>query len=276
MVIGKIEVSGTNTTVIWSSEIPKGLVGGKVQIEYTDDIWSKLNKTVVFRGAVTRDVLDNGNEVIIPAEVLSRSGTNFYVGVYGTDAENDLGIPTFWAKLGVIRDAADPNDDPAADPSLPIWARLLERIPDWQAPPDSDNHILNRTHWSSIEPVDCVYDGNPEGRKSVYVADGYTFVKMSDAVMTAEDLIGATCVLHTVSAPDEDMPLVITEDMIEDGTTMGYPALLVGEFIVAAQADFSIYGLYVEKGVYFLHYSEDNSQIECLLRSRDTKEITEV
>jgi len=38
MVIAKIEVSGTNATVIWSSEIPKGLVGGKVQIEYVSGI----------------------------------------------------------------------------------------------------------------------------------------------------------------------------------------------------------------------------------------------
>lgn len=183
MVIGKIEVSGTNATVIWSSEIPKGLVGGKVQIEYTDEIWEKLNKTVVFRGAVTRDVLDNGNEVVIPAEVLSRSGTNFYVGVYGTDAENDLGIPTFWAKLGVIRDAADPNDDPAADPSLPVWARLLERTPDWQAPPEHDNHILNRTHWSAVEPVDNTFNGDMTGKYTVMLEEGYYLVKVSDAVL---------------------------------------------------------------------------------------------
>ena len=95
MVIAKIEISGTTATVIWSKEIPMGLVGGRVQIEYTDERWNTLNKTVVFRGAVTKDVLDDGNDIVIPAEVLSRSGINFYVGVYGTDAENNIGIPTF-------------------------------------------------------------------------------------------------------------------------------------------------------------------------------------
>ena len=90
MIIGKIKVSGTTATVDWSTEIPKGLVGGKVQIEYTDDIWSGLNKTVVFRSSITRDVLENGSEVIIPADVLERSGVKLYVGVYGTDAENNL------------------------------------------------------------------------------------------------------------------------------------------------------------------------------------------
>lgn len=261
MNVAKIEVSGTTATVIWSAEIPKGLVGGKVQIDYVDDAWAELNKTVVFRGAVTRDVLDNGSEVIIPAEVLSRSGVNLYVGVYGTDAENDLGIPTFWAKLGVIRDAADPNDDPAADPSLPIWARLLERTPDWQAPPGDDNHILNRTHWTGIEQVENTFDGNLDGKKYLSVGNGYCFVKMSDRVLTQDDLVGAICTLRNVEDEPEDILLEITESMIEDGTSAGYPALLVGEFLVAAYRDFNIYGLYVEKGVYFLHYSENGSVV---------------
>ena len=168
MNIAKIEVSGTTATVVWSTEIPKGLVGGTVLIDYKDDVWAGLNKTVVFRGSVTKDVLDNGSEVIVPAEVLSRSGVNLYVGVYGTDAENNLGIPTFWAKLGVIRDATDPKEDSAADPALPIWARLLERTPDWQAPPGDDNHILNRTHWTGIEQVENTFDGNLEGKKYIY------------------------------------------------------------------------------------------------------------
>lgn len=259
MVIGKIEVSGTNATVIWSSEIPKGLVGGKVQIEYTDDVWSNLNKTVVFRGAVTRDVLDNGNEVTIPAEVLSRSGTNFYVGVYGTDAENNLGIPTFWAKLGVIRDAADPNGDPAADPSLPVWARLLERTPDWQAPPDSDNHILNRTHWSSTEAVDNTFDGNLEGRIYYVVDETLVFVKMYDEFLTAEELVGATVVIYeNDSGTPEEGEVFISEDFVDDLSSDGIPVLSIGEAIFSVQNDFSFYGYSIEKGVYFACYTENS------------------
>ena len=264
MVIGKIEVSGTNASVIWSTEIPKGLVGGRVQIEYTDERWDTLNKTVVFRGAVTKDVLDNGGDIVIPAEVLSRSGINFYVGVYGTDAENNIGIPTFWAKVGVIRDATDPELDPNSNPDLPVWARLLERTPDWQAQPGSDNYIRNRTHWSAIEKVDRTFDGNLEGRTCIPVVNGYTFVKITDTVLTEADLVGSTVVLRTFSAPDEDAAITITEGMIQDGSSQGYPALLVGEFLVSAYADFSIYGLYVEKGVYFLYYSEDGVPVGCV------------
>jgi len=261
MVIAKIEISGTSATVIWSKEIPKGLVGGKVQIEYVDERWNQLNKTVVFRSSITRDVLENGSEVIIPADVLEKSGVKLYVGVYGTDAENNLGLPTFWANLGVIRDAADPEADPNANASLPVWARLLERTPDWLAPPGTDDHILNRTHWTAIEHVDNTFDGNLNGRKYLSIGNGYCFVKISDRVLSKEDLVGSTCVLRTVEEPSEDATIEITEGMLQNGESEGYPALLVSEFIVAAFRDFAIYGLYVEKGVYFLHYSEDGEVV---------------
>lgn len=254
MNIAKIEVSGTSATVVWSNEIPKGLVGGKVLIDYKDEAWSELNKTVVFRGAVTRDVLDNGSEVFIPAEVLSRSGVNLYVGVYGTDAENNLGIPTFWAKLGVIRDAADPNDDPAADPSLPVWARLLERIPDWQAPPGDDNHILNRTHWRSVESVDHTFTGDMTGKTVITAGDGYHFVKVSDALVTAEDLVGA---IVTLCEGDEEGTMEIPENAIQDLSSDGFPAIAVSEFIICVQQDFAAFGMTFETGVYFLCVTED-------------------
>ena len=262
MVIGKITVSGTNATVDWSTEIPKGLVGGKVHIEYTDDIWSELNKTVVFRGAVTRDVLDNGNEVIIPAEVLSRSGTNLFVGVYGTDAENDLGLPTFWAKLGVIRDAADPEGDPASDPSLPVWAKLLERTPDWQAAPGSDNHILNRTHWKEMRVGHNVYDGSLDGRKYITLQDGMDYVKISDTVLTEKELVGSTIFLQLATDPPEQFTMDITEDLIFDlRIEEGVPVIAAHEAVMCVQADFTLFGMNIEKGVYFLRGSENGELV---------------
>lgn len=261
IVVAKIKVTDATAEVLWSQDIPKGLVGGRVLIEYADDKWNELNKTVVFRGAVTRDVLSNDSEVIIPAEVLSRSGINFYVGIYGTNAEKNLGVPTFWAKVGVIRDAADPNEDPAADPSLPVWAGLLERTPDWNALPSTDNHILNRTHWSVLANVDFRFDGNLENRNVIPITDGYTFVKVSDQVMTEAALLESTFTIHTISAPDEDINVKITEDMIMDGASEGFPVLIVGEYIVSAMTDFDIYGFHIEKGLYFLYYAQENTPI---------------
>ncbi|MBQ9169186.1 MAG: hypothetical protein IJX67_12400 [Oscillospiraceae bacterium] len=263
MVIGKIKVSGTTATVDWSIEIPKGLVGGKVQIEYTDDIWSGLNKTVVFRGSVTRDVLDNGNEVIIPAEVLSRSGSNLFVGVYGTDAEKDLGLPTFWAKLGVIRDAADPEGDPASDPSLPVWAQLLERTPDWLASADSDNHILNRTHWNETQYVDNTFDGNLDGKHHLMLDDGFYMVKVSDTVLGESDLVGATIEVYE---DGEIGSVAIPSDMIQDLSSDGIPVIAVSEAIFCVQQNFSFYGFSFEAGTYFMCIVENGESV-CYVKS---------
>lgn len=258
IVVAKIRVTGSNAEVLWSQDIPKGLVGGRVLIEYADSCWDGLNKTVVFRGAVTKDVLENGPEVIIPSDVLSRSGINLYVGVYGTNAENKLGIPTFWAKVGVIRDAADPNDDPLADSSLPVWAKLLERRPDWNAPVGNDNHILNRTHWKEVQVANNTYDGSLEGRTFQTIEDGYTFVKVSNRVLSEEDLVGATVVIHSVGEDAGDDVLEITQEMIYDlRVEMGFPVIAAGEFMMCVQSDFHLYGIYVEKGVYFLRADQD-------------------
>ena len=263
MVIARIEVSGTNATVVWSTEIPKGLVGGKVQIEYTDEQWTNLNKTVVFRGAVTRDVVDNSSEVEIPAEVLSRSGTNLYVGVYGTDTESNLGLPTFWAKLGIIRDAADPNIDPNANPDLPIWAQLLERTPDWQAHPGSNNHILNRTHWYETEIIDHTFNGDMTGRTVVAAGEGYFLVKVSDVVLNADDLVGE---IVTIAVGSTEFCEEISEDDIYDMNVEGIPAVAAGEAVICVQQTFSVYGMTYDPGVYFLCMVDDDGQAEAYVK----------
>ena len=258
IVVAKIRVTAATAEVLWSQDIPKGLVGGRVLIEYADEKWNELNKTVIFRGAVTRDVLSNDTEVIIPAEVLSRSGMNFYVGVYGTNAEKNLGVPTFWAKVGVIRDAADPDGDPAADPALPVWAGLLERTPDWNALPGTDNHILNRTHWKEIHETDCTFDGNLAGREYIALYDGYNFVRVSDAVLGAQDLIGATAIAYE---DGETGSITISEDYIQDLSSDGIPVVMVSEFIVSIQYDFTFYGYFLKAGTYFACITENEQTV---------------
>lgn len=126
MELAKIEVTGTRARVIWSRPIPKGIVGATISVTYKDPVWDGLVKTVVFRGCVTRDVVNAGEVVTIPHEVAERANTALLVGISGTDAENNLVIPTFWADLGTVRPAADPSGDPSADPSLPAWEQVLQ------------------------------------------------------------------------------------------------------------------------------------------------------
>ena len=128
MKIAEVKVGKTTCKVTPLVLIPQGIVGATISIEYTDPAWDGLQKTVVFRSAVTKDVLDAGNEVVIPAEVVSRAGVNLYMGVYGVGADGRMVIPTIWKELGLVHGAAAPSGDASSDPSLPVWAQIQAMI----------------------------------------------------------------------------------------------------------------------------------------------------
>lgn len=130
MKIAEVRVSGCRCETVRLEPIPRGIVGAVVAVEYTDPAWDSLRKTVVFRGAATKDVLDAGNEIVIPAEVVSKAGGSLYMGVYGVDAENHVAIPTIWTELGVIQGAATPSGDASTAPSLPVWAQIQAMVGD--------------------------------------------------------------------------------------------------------------------------------------------------
>ena len=128
MRIAEVKVAKTTCETTRLVPIPKGIVGATVSIEYTDSAWDGLQKTVVFRSAVTKDVLAAGNEVVVPAEVVSRAGVNLYMGVYGVGADGRMVIPTIWTELGLVNSAAAPSGDTSTDPSLPVWAQIQAAI----------------------------------------------------------------------------------------------------------------------------------------------------
>ena len=132
MEIAKVHVSGILAGTVYCKPIPAGIVGATVRFEYADPLWDGLTKTVVFKGACTKDVLNAGEVVEIPPEVVAIKGTRLVVGIYGTDAQNNLVIPTLWADLGVVLPATAPSGDTSTDPSLPVWAQLeaIDRRPD--------------------------------------------------------------------------------------------------------------------------------------------------
>ena len=130
MKIAEVRVSGCRCETVRLEPIPRGIVGAVVAVEYTDPAWDSLRKTVVFRGAATKDVLDAGSEIVIPAEVVSKAGGSLCMGVYGVDAENHVAIPTIWTELGVIQGAATPSGDASTAPSLPVWAQIQAMVGD--------------------------------------------------------------------------------------------------------------------------------------------------
>ena len=128
MIVAKIQVSGAIAHTLYRKVIPAGIVGAQVEFEYAEDIWKGLHKTVVFRGPVTKDVVTDANIVTIPTEVAEKPFSLLSVGVYGVDVEGNLAIPTIWADLGLVREAASPSGDTTTDPSLPVWAQLRGMI----------------------------------------------------------------------------------------------------------------------------------------------------
>ena len=130
MILAKIRVSGIDANLVEWKEVPAGIRGAQVAFEYADPTWDGLEKTVVFRGCVTRDVLRAGTLVEIPPECVETPGAPLKVGVYGTDPDNAVAIPTLWADLGRVKSAADPSGDESAGDGLPVWAQILALIGD--------------------------------------------------------------------------------------------------------------------------------------------------
>lgn len=131
MEIATIQVTGVRASLVGHGpgrwEIPAGLIGGTIRLVYGPD-WAALSKTVVFScGNVTKDVVDAGEVVTVPAEVTAKPERKLLVGVYGVDETGETAIPTLWLE-GYVRSAADPSGDPTTDPALPVWAQLEQRI----------------------------------------------------------------------------------------------------------------------------------------------------
>ena len=113
--------------MIEQETLTAGMVGKEVKLEFYGD-WDGLSRTVVFTaGEISRDVVDAGEVVIIPHEVLAESGKPLYVGVYGVSSDGRV-IPTIRVQGPMIRPGADPAGDEGTEPTLPVWAQLQTQL----------------------------------------------------------------------------------------------------------------------------------------------------
>lgn len=128
MIVAKIQVNGAIAKTVYRKVIPAGIIGAQIEFDYDEDIWHGLHKTVVFKGAVTKDVVTDANIVTIPHEVVEKPFFRLRIGVYGVDADGNIAIPTLWEDIGAILDAAAPSGDTNTDPSLPVWAQIQAMI----------------------------------------------------------------------------------------------------------------------------------------------------
>lgn len=126
--VAKIRVYETFAKVRELKQIPSGLVGATIRVEY-DKAWRGLNKTIVFKGAVTKDVFSEEEEVVIPWECLTEPGKRLQVGFMGTDGEKNEVITTVYADLGRIVHGTDPSGDVSSDPTYPYWIPVGTKLP---------------------------------------------------------------------------------------------------------------------------------------------------
>lgn len=112
---------------VQSEPLTSGMVGQPIHFEYSHD-FDGLAVTAVFTdGKNTVDVVNPGNECIIPHEVLTTVGAIIKVGIYAVRGD-ELVIPTIYAHIGVVLKGADPSGDVSIDPTLPIWAQTQALI----------------------------------------------------------------------------------------------------------------------------------------------------
>ena len=124
----QITCKGNSAICTRTERLTSGMVG--LQCEFVfDGAWDGLARTAVFwAGNEKRDVLLTGDTCTVPWEVLKTAGYQLVIGVYGTNAEGTLVIPTCYAMCGSIAPGADPSGEESTDPTLPVWGQLQGMI----------------------------------------------------------------------------------------------------------------------------------------------------
>lgn len=123
----KLQISGNQIAVLERPDIiTSGTVGLPVVFAF-DSGWDNLQKIAVFRAGEKAVALDMKEDALtVPWEVLEKPKQWLYIGVYGTNADGTLAIPTLWAQVAVIHTGTAPEADPARDPALPVWQELRQ------------------------------------------------------------------------------------------------------------------------------------------------------
>jgi hypothetical protein len=124
----KIEVHSTRAVIRSQEPLTVGLTGAKAHFSFGKH-WETLIKTVVFRQRdKTVTVAQVEAEVTIPWEVLTLPGVPVSIGVYGSDSEGRVAIPTVWAITDPVRPGADPEGDPSVEPTPGLWEQMLGKL----------------------------------------------------------------------------------------------------------------------------------------------------
>lgn len=126
-----IMVSKALAVVTNNETLTSGMIGARVQFTFSED-WDELSKMAVFKaGDVTKSVVQSewsDGVCTIPHEVLFTPYEKLYIGVYGTDANNNIVVPTVWAFVGKVRNGVSSDAESSTEPTLPVWAQMQTQV----------------------------------------------------------------------------------------------------------------------------------------------------
>ena len=177
----KIEVTGNIARVIEKpAKITSGTVGLPVEFAFDSD-WELLRKIAVFRaGNIIKSVEIPIAEKAVPWEVLEKPGAWLSVGVYGTNADGTVVIPTIWANVCPIQVGVDPDGDPSTDPTLPIWQTMMNYFASLTTKPASKIAM--------VDLLASAWEGDNGLYSQVVTIDGVTQYSQVDLNPSAEQL----------------------------------------------------------------------------------------
>lgn len=254
MILARAEVEGVKLRITSADTFTAGMVGAQVELTYKDAAWQGLKKLVTFVcGHEKRDVLQTGDLVTVPHEVLRRGRRELYMAVCGYSDDGSLCIPTLYGFLGEVKPSATPSGDPGTDPTLPVWAALLGRMGELNAlvTQEKTNLVdaINELAESGIAPdltgyatKSWVQEGfQPKGE---YLTEHQDISGKLDADKLPEAISDALDVIPTVSQT------AVTEEA--DGSVMMVNTLSDGSLetvVITADAEGNPSGLMVNGAV---------------------------
>ena len=176
---------------VQSEPLTSGMVGQPIHFEYSHD-FDGLAVTAVFTdGKNTVDVVNPGNECIIPHEVLTTVGAIVKVGIYAVKG-NELVIPTIYAHIGVVLKGADPSGDVSIDPTLPVWAQTQALIGNLSQIETETKDSLVAAINEVKQTADSKQDKLIAGENITIAADGKTISATGGgSSLTNDDVINA-------------------------------------------------------------------------------------
>ena len=125
----KVRYNKVNGRCMLREPLTSGMVGQTIHFEYSHDFDGLMITAVFTDGKNTVDVVNPGNECIIPHEVLTTVGATVKVGIYAVRGD-ELVIPTVYATIGIVLRGANPNEGTSGSPTIPTWQKIQEIIGD--------------------------------------------------------------------------------------------------------------------------------------------------